>query len=165
MLFILCQVELLSGNKNCDKPIDKLSDDECYEIITHHLYTCITLLPSWCSTHPLQQQLHFLHKRCSKLLCFQGMRIKGVSNEKCLIMPMDSSSMGRKVLKHLLSDRHGQNSTSVKSVVTIKIIPGNIEDTSFVSARANEFCGGGYQWSNLDTGMYIHAHESEEPNI
>ena len=47
-------------------------------------------------------------------------------------------------------------------LLTIKIIPGIIEDASFVSTRANEFCGGGYQWWNIDTGMYIHAHKCDE---
>ena len=70
-------------------------------------------------------------------------------------MPMDSSSGYRQGLQHFLTGRHGQNATIVENAITIKVMPGIIEDSSFISAEAAEFCAGGYQWSVLETGMYV----------
>ena len=70
-------------------------------------------------------------------------------------MPIDSSSEYRQGLQHFLIGRHGQNATVVENAITIRVMPGIIEDTNFVSAEAAEFWLGGFQWSVLETGMYV----------
>ena len=50
-----------------------------------------------------------------------------------------------------------ENVTLVKNVVNFRVIPGAIEDNSFISPRAKEFCDVGYQ-NDIGTSIGMHIH-------
>ena len=79
------------------------------------------------------------------------MNIMGLPNGRCFVMPMETSSNSSQGLQDFLQGRDGQNVTLTRSEANFRVLPGMIEDTSFISSRADEFCTEGYQWMVLET--------------
>ena len=65
----------------------------------------------------------------------------------CLVMPATFTAQDGYSLESFLADKHGQNITmSSEKNIQFQLLPGKIDDVSFISSTAHQHCTDGYQW-------------------
>ena len=109
----------------------------------------------------LPTSIHYVAKAVSShqidhhyLFFFQGLSIASIQgSDKCTVLATDTSREKAQDVGEFMRLGGNRNVTMTSDQWEFRIMPSDIEDTSFINPRAHEYCSGGYRWTSMVQGM------------